>query len=350
METHIEVCVVLWRVFTSCRVGVRRATIAPRSQLEKSTLKYVLRVFTSCFLRATHTCPWWCLRHFARPGFPGGTTFLWFCFWGQSNPMHPCWHLGCSSPLMWPAGLVGGWVCQDRFFGLWRYVCCQSCFFKGFSSVRNGDRILLMSVRESIPSSLNVLSFQLRTWYSGQPVKFSVCRESGHFLRACPLSGLWRRCKEPGHVARKCVRPWGQSRPPSPVPVSLPPNSAPVPGLFPISDVFAPLDSAAVPDPEDIEDLSSVSSDCPALSAPDPVSDVSSYPSITFEDLPRRPRVKHVKRLSAPTTAFPFSDPKISVIPKSASVLGAGFDSLASLACWCTPLRTSCFLFGMSGG
>ena len=42
--------------------------------------------------------------------------------------------------------------------------------------------------------------------------------------------------------------------------------------------------------------------------------------SITFEDLPRRPRVKHVKRLSAPTTAFPFSAPKVPVIPKSASV------------------------------
>ena len=75
-------------------------------------------------------------------------------------------------------------------------------------------------------------------------------------------------------MARECVRAWGQPRPPSFVPVSSPPNPAPVPGLVPVSDVSALLNSAPVRDPEDVEDLSSVSSDCPELSAPDPVSDV----------------------------------------------------------------------------
>lgn len=121
-------------------------------------------------------------------------------------------------------------------------------------------------------------------------------------------------------MARECVRAWGQPRPPSFVPFSSLPNPSPVPGIVPVSDVSAMLNSAYVPDPEDVEDLSSIPTDCPELSAPDPFSDVPSYPSITFEDLPRRPRVKHVKRLSAPTTAFPFSAPKVPVIPKSASV------------------------------
>ena len=103
-------------------------------------------------------------------------------------------------------------------------------------------------------------------------------------LVTCP--GLVR--KQPGHVARECGQAGDQPRPSSPDPV-------PVTGS------------------EDDGDLSSVSSD-----HPDPP--VPSYPSLTVDDVPRRPRTKHTKRLSSQPTAFPFSSPKVPVIPKSKSV------------------------------
>lgn len=37
-------------------------------------------------------------------------------------------------------------------------------YFKVFPSLRNGNRILLMSLGKPIPSSLNVLAFQCPTW------------------------------------------------------------------------------------------------------------------------------------------------------------------------------------------
>ena len=177
------------------------------------------------------------------------------------------------------------------------YSIRHACF-KDFPDLRNGNRLLLMSVSTPIPSSFNVLGFVCRTWYSGQPVRCSICKEPDHLPRACPLSGLCRRCKQPGHVARECGQTGGQPRPSSSAPV--PDDSVPVP----------PTGS------RDDGDLSSVSSDHPA---PDPVP-VPSYPYLTVDDIPRRPRTKHTKRLSTQSTAFPFSAPKVPVIPRSKSV------------------------------
>ena len=79
---------------------------------------------------------------------------------------------------------------------------------------------------------------------------------------------------------------------------------------------------------EDDGDMSSVSSDHPDLPAPDPVPDppapdsvpVPSYPSITVADIPGRPRTKYMKRPTVQPTAFPFSSPKVPLIPKSKAV------------------------------
>ena len=98
----------------------------------------------------------------------------------------------------------------------------------------------------------------------------------------------------------------GQPRPSSPAPVPVDPEPEPV-----------PVDPVPVTASEDDGDLSSVSSDHP--DPPDPVP-VPSYPSLTVDDIPRRPRAKHTKRLSSQPTAFPFSSPKVPVIPKSKSV------------------------------
>ena len=113
-------------------------------------------------------------------------------------------------------------------------------------------------------------------------------------------------------MARECGQTGGQPRPTS---------SAPVPDPVPIPVDPVPDDS--VPDPAtgsgDDGDLSTVSSDHPDPPAPDPVP-VLSYPSLTVDDIPHRPRTKHTKRLSTQSTAFPFSAPKVPVIPKSKSV------------------------------
>ena len=90
-------------------------------------------------------------------------------------------------------------------------------FFKDFPDLQNGNRLILMSISNPIPSSPNVLGFVCRAWHPGQPVHCSICKESGHSPRTCPLSGLCRRCKQPGHVARECGQGRGQPRPSPPV-------------------------------------------------------------------------------------------------------------------------------------
>ena len=141
--------------------------------------------------------------------------------------------------------------------------------YKDFPRIRNGTHILLMSVKQSILSSLNVLGFVCRAWCTDQPVVCTICRESGHLPRVCPLSGLCGCCKQPGHLARECVLAWGPSRP-----------------------VTADLDPAS--DASEVSlDLSSVSSD-PPVAVPDPAQsdsvppgpDPATVPSVPVPPVP----------------------------------------------------------------
>ena len=163
-----------------------------------------------------------------------------------------------------------------------------STVYNDFPSIRNGTHVLLMSVKQPIPSSLNVLGFTCRTWYPGQPAFCSICRQSGHLPRACPLSGLCRRCKQPGHVARECPQARGSSQsssvpevPPDPVPEvpphpvpDVPPDPAPAPVSMsddpPVSTTSAPV-SSIPPAP-----VTAVSTPVPSVL---PVSTSSSRPS-----------------------------------------------------------------------
>ena len=54
-------------------------------------------------------------------------------------------------------------------------------------------------------------SCECRVLYPRQPPQCSICREFGHHAPACPLSGLCRRCRQPGRVARKCTQAWDPS-------------------------------------------------------------------------------------------------------------------------------------------
>ena len=93
----------------------------------------------------------------------------------------------------------------------------KSVYHKEFPAICTGTRTVLMSFNNPVPSVVNVRGCDCRVWYPGQPAFCSVCRSCGHLPRACPLSGLCRRCKQPGHVARECLQAWGQPRPPAPV-------------------------------------------------------------------------------------------------------------------------------------
>ena len=93
----------------------------------------------------------------------------------------------------------------------------KSVYQKKFPAICTGTRTVLLSVNDSVRSVVNVHGFECRVWYPGQAAFCSVCRSSSHLPRACPLSGLCRRCKQLGHVARECVQAWIQPRPPAPV-------------------------------------------------------------------------------------------------------------------------------------
>ena len=99
-------------------------------------------------------------------------------------------------------------------------------YFKDFPDLRNGNRLILMSVCNPIPSSLNVLGFVCRTWHPGQPVHCTICKESGHLLGRVP--------------SRACA---GAARSPVMWPVSVW-SSAPVP----VPDDPVPDDPVLDPD------------------------------------------------------------------------------------------------------
>ena len=142
-----------------------------------------------------------------------------------------------------------------------KVYCVKSVYHKEFPAICTGTRTVLMSVNDSVPSIVNVHGFECRVWYPGQPAYCSVFRSSGHLPRACPLSHLCRRCKQPGHVARECVQAWIQPRPPAPL----------------ASNSVIPAVSS-----EEEEDLSSVSSEVvePPPSPPDPVPPAPSSPPV----------------------------------------------------------------------
>ena len=60
----------------------------------------------------------------------------------------------------------------------------RHAYFKDFPELRNGNRLLLMSVSNPIPPSLNVFGFVCRAWHPGQPVNCSICKVSGHLQTA----------------------------------------------------------------------------------------------------------------------------------------------------------------------
>ena len=172
----------------------------------------------------------------------------------------------------------------------------KSVYHKEFPAICTGTRTVLMSVNDPVPSVVNAHGFECRVWYPGQPAFCSVCRSSDHLSRACPLSGLCRRCNQPGHVARESVRAWGQRRPPAPVAsdpgvsseeedlssvssevakptLPVPSTTVSAPVSF-VTAVSAPV-SSVLPVSSSVPSLSPLSIPVPSVSANVPVSSCS---------------------------------------------------------------------------
>ena len=76
---------------------------------------------------------------------------------------------------------------------------------------QNGNRVAKVLLDHDIPQFAEVDGCNCRIWYPRQPSQCSLCKEFGHRAPACPLSGLCRRCHQPGHMARECTQAWGPS-------------------------------------------------------------------------------------------------------------------------------------------
>ena len=86
---------------------------------------------------------------------------------------------------------------------------------QGLPGLRDGTRVVKMTLTKDIPGSVHVAGFDCRVWCRHQPPSCAICRKLGHHSKACRLNGLCRRCFRPGHVARECRNAWGRPTAPS---------------------------------------------------------------------------------------------------------------------------------------
>ena len=86
------------------------------------------------------------------------------------------------------------------------------CQYDGFPGLFDGNWVAKVSLTKDIPASVRVAGFDCRVWYRRQPAFCAICKKSGHRSRSCPLDGLCRRCRQPGHVAKECKNAWGSRR------------------------------------------------------------------------------------------------------------------------------------------
>ena len=125
----------------------------------------------------------------------------------------------------------------------------RSCH-DAFPGLFDGNRLVKMTMTKDIPASVRVAGYDCCVWYRRQPAFCVICKKMGHCGKSCPLDGLCRCCRQPGHIARECRNAWSAARAASAAPSSLaassaPPSAAPaLPAVVPSSDV--PLASGTV--------------------------------------------------------------------------------------------------------
>ena len=105
------------------------------------------------------------------------------------------------------------------------------------SAIHTGSRLVKMSLEGVILNKLRIHSYPCCVWYRDQPQSCNICEDPAHRAASCPLRGLCRKCRQPGHVERGC--------PGSPPSASAPsPPAAPdvdVPAVVPVVPPGAPL-------------------------------------------------------------------------------------------------------------
>ena len=119
---------------------------------------------------------------------------------------------------------TGDTVVASTFSEYGEVLSVEYGYYEAHPFLQNGNRFVKILLSRDIPGFIQVDNFDCQVWYSRQPPQCSVCRASDHRAPACPLPGLCRRCLQPGHMARKCVRAWG---PPSSTSASVKPVNAP---------------------------------------------------------------------------------------------------------------------------
>lgn len=95
---------------------------------------------------------------------------------------------------------------------------------------------------------MTVWGCECRIWYRDQPPQCFVCREFSHRAQSCSLSGLCRRCRQPGHKARECTQAWDPDSDVDPLPDRFPSDSTVDPAHAEVPDPPVPAD-ASVSDP-----------------------------------------------------------------------------------------------------
>ena len=138
--------------------------------------------------------------------------------------------------------------------------------FPNFPGIFNGNRVVEFALDRDIPYFVTIADFNCRVWYPGQPAHCAICRKPGHRVSSCPLSGLCRRCLQPGHMARECRRAWDTIRPGTDVLASNVPAA-----LDDHDENYVPPEEAPSEAPEGMEDVQLMSGDEEvAASAPPP--------------------------------------------------------------------------------
>ena len=141
--------------------------------------------------------------------------------------------------------------------------------FKTPLGISDGNRVFKITMTKDVTGIVSIADFECRVWYRRQPASCAVCQKLGHRSKSCPLNGLCRRCRRPGHHARECTNAWvpaagaapetrgSAANPPGPASASaaadavpdVPPRlSSSAEAAVSIGDLPDPVDAPAVQD------------------------------------------------------------------------------------------------------